>query len=666
MITSSEICLLKLVIKIIEIGRDENQIELTSIEIPLILMNVISDLYCNCNLNNFSNLNSFKEFLRSYIIEDEFINGIINLSDFNTIDDLLDLFDSIPNYLICPDNLSPNKVLSPYYVTSESVIGLTLRSLSVKWESLIFEDICVIYDDLILFLQSSTLSPKDYDHDNANTKRSGINHLHSADELSKNMDVVSAIDHLHMYYDLSQRDSIQSSYMTPHTLHLPNPAKKHQQAMLSMATIFIRSGNVAQAINSVEEALKTSHQRNDKQSVSQALLLLQYIIFVSNESSLNHVKKVKMESTLHHLTGRFNELNLKSFAASARLLLTRVKLKGQISLKEFDLQSKLPKEYNGSSKPYSDNNHIHIQEIWMNLLLVQLGEFPLHDSISNSNSSPIKPPNTPQPESTDKGPLTLEELGSLPLQVSLIYTKTLIKLGLFDMAIFECKKTLHSCLINPSIVDKEDLISICCIWAKLNASRSFDYSIVILFHDSSRHSDHSIWYQESVQLIEYVIKEFNIDEKDVSFDLLNSSLITIRLWQSVQFKNYSEALSLVKILIEILEPDSPKTKPKSEYIEALLIYSSLLFSINIDESNLEIINAIELTSIFGMLYHSAIATILKTLQDLNQKPEDEKAAVIVYKNIRDLAYLQVIPELVRISIIFEEMIDCKDKKLMSF
>ena len=58
----------------------------------------------------------------------------------------------------------------------------------------------------------------------------------------------------------------------------PNNARRHQQAMLNMASVATQTGNFRQALTAVEEAMKIAHQRGDHTSVAQALLLLHYVV----------------------------------------------------------------------------------------------------------------------------------------------------------------------------------------------------------------------------------------------------------------------------------------------------------------------------------------------------------------------------------------------------
>jgi hypothetical protein len=95
----------------------------------------------------------------------------------------------------------------------------------------------------------------------------------------------------------------------------------HQDAMISLATMWTLAGNHSMALSAVEEAMKTAHQRGDHASVTKALLLIFQIFQNSQEREL----MVSSEDILLRCIERCASLSLKKELCEAAILLVRLR-----------------------------------------------------------------------------------------------------------------------------------------------------------------------------------------------------------------------------------------------------------------------------------------------------------------------------------------------------
>ena len=454
LITSSEICVLKL-IKLLVLGGREQRSEkhwregteiltppiFASKETPLNIMCFLSDLYRLGTINRIKNLHEFLSLLQSYVPKrepEESVTEIMRSSlQFHSIDELEDTVESIPVLTTMPkdEHIIPNRAISPYVILPESLLGQLLRSISVRWQDLLFEDMCTLFDNFQEFMSNSIYVQDVGERRNHSSSLHTVllpscsqSYLDLLDIHSNLQDVMPAMDNLHRYYDSGKTsyDLLQLTSLSEYVLSVgPNPNRRHQQAMLSVATVWIRSGNIELAACAVEEALKQAHQRGDHASVSRALLLLQHILVLSTSLDTKTVLRKFIISTLNQLLNKCEELNLRTFASQARLLLSQAKMQAPLIIMDYGMA---PTD-NSCFEITDELDKFTPQEIWHDVLRVQSGE-NVATELSNTGylchqlQHPFK--------GHVKGPKTTEELGvTMPLSLCVASATFWCRLGIF-------------------------------------------------------------------------------------------------------------------------------------------------------------------------------------------------------------------------------------------
>ena len=672
MLTSSEVAIVKLLDLLIHSSRADQvqgkgECESTpgmlfsSVEFPIALLNFVADLYTTERLDKFVDCRAFLKALEYYVPPDSGISEKIYESlCFDTVDDLNNMMDSIPSLLVAPDNVNPNGTMSPFVVMPGSMLGLILRSISVKWENTLFESACTMFDRFKMFLNQSESMDLyedlgEYDVSKMGemgTCRHGMFHagdksyLDQSDEYAKFHDIVPAMDTLHKYYDMGSQD-----------IHLftdllssggPNPSKRHQQAMLTMASVWVRSGNSARATCAVEEALKQAHQRGDHASVSQALLLLQHILVLSNDFNSPSSRK-SIEATLERLITRCNDLKLRVFAAQARLLLVRVKIKGVLNATEVGLASDTEEFVDPAM--IASKNGCSPQEIWNSLLLVQLGENVASERTVNSHAM-----GATEKDSSADGPLSSDELGIMSLSISVVSADFWCRLGLYEMAELECRRGIRK-YSRISRHGREEMVLVTCQCARLRAMTAHGNSTLTLFFGSFDRVAAVKACVKALGLLALLQTLLCIDPIEPLYKHFKVTLVTIQIWQAISAKNIPLAMDLCAILIELLEPETlSSSAPDLEYIQARMLYALILEYMNPNRAALEFLNILEISAKYNMTELHGEATLLHTIAQFKLCPYDLIPSKRTVQSVKEIGKSQLYPTLESLASISEKII----------
>ncbi len=456
LITPSEICVLKLIRLLVLGGREQRQQTIrrgiteimtpfptfNSKETPLNIMCFLSDLYRFDMISRVKDARAFLSLLQDYVpkrVHEESVVDVIRSSlQFQSIDELEDTMESISILTGIPtdEHINPNKAISPYVVLPESVLGHLLRYISVRWHSMLFEEICSLFEDFQEFMNSSIhvegIGEKD---DNPSPLYCYLRPLCSQSFLdllgdhSRLQDLIPAMDNLHRYYDSGtiSNDLLRLMSFSEYKLLIgPNPTRRHQQAMLSMATVWMRNGNTALAACAVEEALKQAHQRGDHTSVSQALLLLQHILVLGSKLDTTMFLRKSVISSLKQLIKKCTELNLRTFTSQARLLLSQAKMQAPLK----GMEPGMAEIGDLCFEITDDVDKFTPQDIWHDILRVQSGE-SMTTVLSNSGNLYQQIQQQFKGSST-KGPTTTEELGiTMPLSICVTSAEFWCRLGIY-------------------------------------------------------------------------------------------------------------------------------------------------------------------------------------------------------------------------------------------
>jgi hypothetical protein len=370
MVVSSDIAMVCLLGTITDFGRNKIPIEINEV---LLLLTFLSD---NISLGSCCLWKNKKEFLdhlsSSYLSESSplYANLIKKLS-LPSIDSLMDLMESAQDFLLAPSgNVDPNGVSCPFMFKRESLVGVYLRTILVQWDLLQFGDLSQLFGSYCSFLSSASSSSR-LDSGRREATSSKVlpiqaikaneprAFLTNAEMAIKNLDLLPAVESIHSYFDsngvnplkpkgdlLSQTKTILENYSSG----TPQQKTRYQQAMLSLANMWIRNGYYFFASTATEEGMKMAHQLGDHASVTYALLLLHHIIHGPQhlefsptddsatgseveepaEGKTQSFEDQSTENILIRCIQKSSELKLKSLEIQAIQLLVRYRMNGPL------------------------------------------------------------------------------------------------------------------------------------------------------------------------------------------------------------------------------------------------------------------------------------------------------------------------------------------------
>ncbi len=562
-------------------------------------------------------------------IEDAFSD----LHMIDSIDLLFDFMESLRELFDNDDNVSPNGSPAPTKVCVDSTLGLFLRSLLARWDCLPFDNIGILYSNMVAFMENYNNNDNNDDFeemvvsqdDNAvSVEMSRMIHSSSNDpglylvesfnamELG---DVATAESLLHNFFDFNGYDILVSNN-TPNTtqtsefsdvslsetlklfqsLHDPIFTNtRHQQAMLHLASMWTNNKNYSIALSAVEEAMKIAHQRGDHISVVKALLLLHEVVIGTKGSEINLTSNVSAEEVLCRCIKRCAELNARSLASQAVLLLVklRIKLPLKVNCNEIESISGISDAVHSlyNSSMYSAKN------LWSLLESAKLGECGImsqilaHGTIDTIGMGilPTAPigPSIKEPKDLDL-PLNVSENIVFCIQAGIIAIDFYTRLYLPSMGLLECKRLL-----------------------KHYESQLTEYDIALIHSKMAKSLLHIELQKYGQSIFNYDIKERDIivhtcnqciellnqlttsggasttKKSPIVAVVVNNSLLYINIYKSLYSMEWERAYRLAKRLTTSVTSNSV------EYAESTLLMAIVLERMNYKESLL-ILNQFEI------------------------------------------------------------------------
>ena len=554
-------------------------------------------------------------------IEDAFSD----LHMIDSIDLLFDFMESLRELFDNDDNISPNGSLAPTKVCVDSTLGLFLRSLLARWDCLPFDNIGILYSNMTVFMDNynSTIdNNNDFEaivvpqvdvamtaemfrmiHNSTNDPGLYLVESFNAMELG---DVATAESLLHNFFDFNGYDILVSSSTSSTTqtsefsdvslsetlklfqsLHDPIFTNtRHQQAMLHLASMWTTDKNYSVALSAVEEAMKIAHQRGDHISVVKALLLLHEVVIGTKGSEMNLTSNVSAEEVLCRCIKRCAELNARSLASQAVLLLVklRVKLPLKVNGNEIENISGISDAVHGmyNSSMYSAKN------LWSLLESAKLGECGImsqilaHGTIDTIGMGilPTAPigPNIKESKDLDV-PLNVSENVIFCIQAGIIAIDFYTRLYLPSMALLECKRLLRQ-----------------------YESQSTEYDVALIHSKMAKSLLHIELQKYGKSIFNYDIKErdtiiqtcnrciellnqltvsggaSNTKKSTITAIVINNSILYINIYKSMYNMEWERAYRLVKRLLTSVTSNSV------EYAESTLLMAVVLERVNYKES----------------------------------------------------------------------------------
>ena len=134
------------------------------------------------------------------------IKVMSELSQLQTVDHVIDFVDVMNTIFEADSTVSPNEVMAPTRICTDSSLGIFARSFVAKWNCLSFDLVCCLHESVVGF-NSSNRHGSEMIH-SSTSKLSVLRPkahqcLIDADEAAARGDVLTAEKLLHNYFDLN-------------------------------------------------------------------------------------------------------------------------------------------------------------------------------------------------------------------------------------------------------------------------------------------------------------------------------------------------------------------------------------------------------------------------------------------------------------------------------
>lgn len=263
----------------------------------------------------------------------EFVLSLLNFNDFLHFMEttLKELFDS--------GETGENALVGPTKITETSVLGISVRTLQAHWAVLDFAQQCALYRSFgslvsslsVDLIQSASLTVSGTSSSSQPALSSTAHIVEQIESSCQDHDVSRAEFLIHQLFDSSSSDPLrrnvrkefQSLQVFVQDLDLSFSSqgrlRTNQSAMITLAILWLRAGNLERAYIAVEEALKTAHHSGDHPSVVRCLLVLFHVF--QHDNNL-----VDCEDIIMRCLVRAGALKMHEAVAEAALILATLKL----------------------------------------------------------------------------------------------------------------------------------------------------------------------------------------------------------------------------------------------------------------------------------------------------------------------------------------------------
>jgi hypothetical protein len=594
MITASDLGMLCLLGIVVEFGRNKIPIDIHEV---LLLLTFLSDHISLGTCYQWKNCDEFLLKLSSYIPEASPIYLTLKrkLMSLESIDHFMDLMEMTQEFFSIPNDVDPNEIHCPYSFKRESIIGIYIRTILTKWELLQFGEISSLYE---LFCQFVIPAAETQSHSSSSSTSQGIVlsiqemkcqeprvFLSNAEIATNHSDLLPAVESIHAYFDSngttnplrSKNDLIAQTKATIDNFSSGSPQQKsrYQQAMLTLANMWIRNGYYFYASTATEEGMKMAHQLGDHTSVTYALLLLHHIIHgqekidipygdlhsvststgtaatesdptttTTTRESFESSEQQSTENILIRCIQKSNELKLKSLEIQAIQLLVRYRMKGPL---RNSVAAVLGYRSTSHSIPRSINSCDLTPAMLWALLQSTLTDTPSHLFAKTSQTKPKKSTNLHSPPSleTNSSPgvaLSWRERMELSCQSYLMSSDLWSRLYLPAMGLFTCYRAFRHCGVS---ISTNGFLQIILKYCNLIHEITDNGSICILYALSLSSSSSSSLAPAQQSVLTQIFQKLTIS-LNILNSLSNLNQITTLLTPEIKLK-----MQYLKYLIQI-------------------------------------------------------------------------------------------------------------------
>lgn len=263
----------------------------------------------------------------------EFILSLLNFNDFLHFMEitLKELFDS--------GEAGENALAGPTKITETSVLGILIRTLQAQWAVLDFAQQCALYRSYTSLvstlsvdsIQAASLTVSEAISSPQSTLSSTPDIVEQIESSCQDHDVNRAEFLIHQLFDSSSSDPLRRNVRKEfqslqvfvqdldQSFSSQGRLRTNQSAMITLAILWLRAGNLERAYIAVEEALKTAHHSGDHPSVVRCLLVLFHVF--QHDNNL-----VDCEDIIMRCLVRAGALKMHEAVAEAALILATLKL----------------------------------------------------------------------------------------------------------------------------------------------------------------------------------------------------------------------------------------------------------------------------------------------------------------------------------------------------
>lgn len=429
----------------------------------------------------------FEDFYKNFIDEcagcDMFIEEVKRILECANIDHFYDEIEILKTVFMDSLVTSSNASRTVSLICPDSLLGYFCRSFLARFESMPFEDVCCFFDDLQLFVTAVSKESME-----GNFSKAG----HELDENNVSL----AEDILHRTFDsdlqhalpelMATSASVSAALETFHrTVEVagvrragsfvvaPGAQTKHQYAMLALSVLWVKQSHHTLAFYSLEEAMKIAHQRGDRRTVAQALLLLHYIVGAAQSAPstrgtlpglLKSATECFDEELLTRCIERCQDSKQRYLASQCAILLANLKCqrKMQVTAGCADNDHPDAAQHSNGTKPES---------VWALLRVGLFGdvktvlEVARGGELSEVEVTPVAGPGG-QPSAADGGLLTVAEVVELLLPHAVASVSAWEREGQLDMALLETRRYLRQSLFSENMSVTGSSESICLFLCK--------------------------------------------------------------------------------------------------------------------------------------------------------------------------------------------------------
>jgi len=181
--------------------------------------------------------------------------------------------------------------------------------------------------------------------------------------------------------------------------------------------------------------------------------------------------------------------------------------------------------------------------------------------------------------------------------------------------------------------------------AKLRAGAAHGHSVLALFYGPRDADVTAAGHKRSLDMLAIVERHLQLSIIEPLYKHFKVVLFTVRLWRAVSTADWSRALKLVLVLLELLAPESDEAVQEIEYLEMRLVHAQLVERLNPERAALEFLYVIDASSRLAYVALHGEASLLYTISQYKQHPFNMEPSLILLRTVKAKALKHALPTL---------------------